>query len=111
MEATGTTSASVSNPGSKRGNRVQGTLSFGGMQHLEKADPSPRGEMKVICSVPERTILSVAVLTVESADRALMPTSVAVRAGTWLRTAHRTGIRIEVMLSLVLIHRVQQQPS
>ena len=43
--------------------------------------------MEVKCSVPERSVLSVVMLTLESADRALRPTSVAVRAGTWLRTA------------------------
>ena len=56
-------------------------------------------------------MLIVVVLTMESADRALMPTSVTVREGTWLRTAHRNEVRLEVMLSLGLIHRMQQLSS
>ena len=67
--------------------------------------------MEVKCSIPERTGLSVVVLIMESADRTLMPTSVAVRAGIWLRIAHRTGVSVEVMLILGLIHRVQELPS
>ena len=54
---------------------------------------------------------SVALITVESADRELMPALVAEITGTWSRTAHRTGVRLEVMLSLGLIHMVQQQSS
>ena len=111
LEAIETILASVSSPSTKRGNRDQGTLTVKGIQHLEEANPSPGRAIKVRCSIPGRTVLSVVVLTVKTSDRKLIPTSVAVRAGTWLRTAHRTGIRIEVMLSLVLIHRVQQQPS
>ena len=103
--------AAVSNLDSKRGNRVQGTLTFRGVHHLEEEDSSPRRAMEVICSLPERTMLIVVVLTMESADRALMPVLVAVRAGTWLRTVHRTGVRLEVMLILGLIHRVKQQLS
>ena len=45
--------------------------------------------MEVRCSVLERTVPSVVVLTVDSADRELMPVSVAVTEGTWLRTTHR----------------------
>ncbi len=45
--------------------------------------------MEVRCSVLERIVLSVAMLTVQSADRALMPGSIAVRAGTLLRTANK----------------------
>ena len=56
-------------------------------------------------------MLSVAVFTVKSADRAVMPASVVVRVGTWLEIVHRTEVRLEVMLSLGLTHRVQQQPS
>ena len=44
--------------------------------------------MEVRCNVPEWTVLSVVVLTRDSADRELMPASVVVRAGLWLRTAH-----------------------
>ena len=51
-----------------------------------------------------------AVLTMESADRALMPASVAVTVGTWLRITHRNEVRLEVMLSLGLIHRMKQHP-
>ena len=85
MGATCTTLASLSIPDSKRGNRVHGTLTFRGVQHLEVEEPSPRSTMEVICSVPERTVLSVAMLTLRSEDRALMLILVAVRAGTWLR--------------------------
>ena len=45
-------------------------------------DLSPRREMEVMCSIPERSVPSVAVIIVESADRALMPASVVLRAGT-----------------------------
>ena len=65
----------------------------------------------VRCSVPKTTVLSVAVLTIESVDRTLMLASVAVRLGTWLETAHRIEVRLEVMLILCLIHRVQHQLS
>ena len=60
---------------------------------------------------PNRTILSVSDLTVKSADKALMRASITVRVGTWLEIAHRTEVRLELMLNLGLIHRVQQQPS
>ena len=97
--------------GSKRGNRVLESLTFKGVQHPEEADPSPRRVMEVMCSIPERSVLSVTVLTGESADRALMPVSVVVRVSIWLEIDHRTEVRMEVMLSLGLIHRVRQQPS
>ena len=67
--------------------------------------------MEVRYSVLRKIVLSVAELTVESADMALMPASVAIRVGTWLETSHRTEVRLGAMLSLGLIHRVQQQPS
>ena len=101
----------MSSLGSRRGNRVPGILIPRGVQHQEEADLSPRRAMEVRCSVPKRIVLSVAVLTVESADRALMPAAIVVRAGTWLRTSHGIGVRLEIMLSLGLIHRVLQQPS
>ena len=44
-------------------------------------------------------MLSVVVLIVESVGRILMPVSVSVRVGTWLRIAHRTWVRLEVMPS------------
>ena len=75
------------------------------------ADLNLRGVTEVRCSVLRRTVLSVAELTVESADRALMPASVVVRVDTWSETLHRTEVRLEVMLSLGLSHRVQQQPN
>ena len=78
------------------------------VQHLEEADLSPRRVMEVRCSVPKKTVV---VLTVESADRLQMSVSVALRVGIWLETSHRKEVRLEVMLSLGLIHRVQQQPS
>ena len=102
MMAPGTTLASVGSPNSKR-DRVYETLTFKGVQHLEEADPSPRREMEVMRSVPKRSMPSVGVITMESADRALMPASVAERIGTWSRTTHRTGVRLKVMLSLGLI--------
>ena len=64
--------------------------------------------MEVRYSVQRRTVLSVAELTVESADRALMPSLVVVRVGTWSEIVHKTEVRLEVMLSLGQIHRVQQ---
>ena len=70
-----------------------------------KPEPEKRN---VIYSVPERILISVTMLTVESADGLLMHVLVAVRAGTCLRTARITGVRLEVMLNLGLIHRVQQ---
>ncbi|TMX02008.1 hypothetical protein EJD97_022881 [Solanum chilense] len=76
LETTEKILASVNSPDSKRGNRAMGTLTFRGVQHLEEADPITRRAMEVICSVPERIVLSMAVLTVESENRALMPASV-----------------------------------
>ena len=67
--------------------------------------------MEERCSVLSRIVLSVAELTAESEDRVIMLASVAVRVGTWLETPHRPEVRMEVMLSLGQIHRVQQQPS
>ena len=63
--------------------------------------------MKVRYNVPKRIVLSVAVLTVESAKRALETVSVSVRGGTLLRSAQRTGVTLEVILSLGLFNRVQ----
>ena len=108
MEATNTILMSMSSPGSKRGNRVLVTLTLRGVKHLEEEDLSPRMAMEVRCNVLERTVLSVVVLTVESSDRALMPASVPVRVGLWLESAHRIEVRLEVILILGLIHRVQQ---
>ena len=53
--------------------------------------------MEVRCSVLEINVLCVVMLIVESVDKELMPASVAVRAGTWLRTTHRNEVRMEVM--------------
>ena len=50
--AIGKTSASVSSPNSKTAIRVQGTLTFKGLQHVEMVDLSPRREMEVMCSIP-----------------------------------------------------------
>ena len=111
MEATEIILASVSSPNSRRGNRVLGILTLRGVQHREVADLNLRGATEVRCSVLRRTVLSVAKLTVESANRALMPASVVVRVDTWSETVHRIEVRLEVMLSLDLTHRVQQQPS
>ena len=44
------------------------------------------------------------VLTGESADREIKSASVAERMSTWSRTSHRTGVRLEVVLSLGLIN-------
>ena len=103
--------ASVSSPDSRMVNRVLGILTLIGIQHLEEANTNSRGAMEVRCNVQKRPMLNVAELTVESADRALMPASVVVRVDTWSETVHRTEVRLEVMLSLGLSHRVQQQPS
>ena len=111
MEAIERNLASVSSPGSRRGSRVLGTLILRKVLQLAEADLSPKRAMEVRCSVPKRTVVSVDVLTVESADRALMPASVVVRVDTWSETVHRIEVRLEVMLSLDLTHRVQQQPS
>ena len=102
MEATETILASMSSPGSKRGNRVLGILTLRGVHHLEEADLNPRGAMEVRCSVLRRIVLSMAELTVESADRALIPASVVVRVDTWSDTVHKTEVRLKVMLNLVL---------
>ena len=53
--------------------------------------------MEARCSVLGRTVLSVAELTMESADMALMPSWVVVRVDTWLETVHRIEVRLEVM--------------
>ena len=111
MEERETILASMSSPNSKRGNKFQATLTLTGVQNLEDADPIPKKTMEVIRNFLQRTVLSLVVLTVESADRALMPAAIVVRAGTWLRTSHGIGVRLEIMLSLGLIHRVLQQPS
>ena len=67
--------------------------------------------MEVRCSVTERTVLSVVVLGVERIYMVLIPSSIDVREGTWLRSTHIKEVKLEVMLHLGLIHRVQQQPS
>ena len=111
MEATETILASVSSPNSRRGNRVLGILTLRGVQHREVADLNLKGATEVRCSVLRRTVLSVAELTVESADRALLPAMVVVRVDTWSETVHKTKVRLEVMLSLGLTLRVQLQSS
>ena len=63
--------------------------------------------MEVRCSISERIVLCLAVLTVQSADRALMPASVEVKADTWLKTALKKEVRLEVMLS----HRTNPQDA
>ena len=52
METTEAILASVSSPGSKRSNRVQGNLTRKGVQHLEEANPRPERSMEVRCSLP-----------------------------------------------------------
>ena len=106
MEATETILAFVRSPVSRRGNRVWGILTLRGVKHLEEADLNPRGAMEVRYSVLRKIVLSVAELTVESADMALMPASVVVRVDTWSETVHRTEVRLEVMLILGLTHIV-----
>ena len=56
-------------------------------------------------------MLCVAILTVENADSALISSSVVGRADIWLRNAHRTGVRLEVILSLGLIQTVQKKSA
>ena len=92
MGATIINLASVSIQDLKKGNRVQGTLTFKVEQHIEEVDPRQGRAMEVKCRVPERTVLSVAVLTVESIDRSLMPALVGVRTSTCLRSAHRKKV-------------------
>lgn len=58
----------VINPDLRRGIRVKGKLTLKGVHHLEETDPSPRMEMKVMCSVPERNVSSVAVFIVKTID-------------------------------------------
>ena len=111
MLARETNLASGSSPGSRRGSRVLGILITIGVKKLKEADLSPRREMEVRYSVQKSTIISVVVLTMESAEIALIPALVAVRVGIWLDSAHITEVRLEVMLSLGLNHRVQKQPS
>ena len=82
LEAIETLLSSLSSLGSRRGSRVLGILISRGVQHLEEADPNPRGAIEVRCSVQGRLVLSEAELTLENVDRALMPVSVVVRVGT-----------------------------
>ena len=63
------------------------------IQHLEEADPNPRGAMEVRCSVQGRLVLSVAECTLENVDRALMPTSVVVRVDPWSETVQKTEVK------------------
>ena len=83
MEAIETILASVSSPNSRRSNRVLGILTLKEIQHLEEAKPNPRAAMEGRCNVQRRLVLSVAELTLENADRELMPASVVVRVDTW----------------------------
>ena len=71
MQATEIILASVSSPGSKRGNGVLETLILRGVHNVEGVYMSPRRAMEVRCSIPERILLCVVMLTVESADTAL----------------------------------------
>ena len=111
MDSTETTMASLSSQGSKMGNRVLGILILTGVIHQGEAHLSPRREMEVIYSVQRRIVLSVSELIVESADMSKMPDSVVVRVDTWSDTVLRIKVRLEVMLSLGLTHKVQQQSS
>ena len=52
-------------PGSRRGSRIVRILIPRGVQHLEEADLIPRRAMEVRRNIPKRTVLSVAVFTVE----------------------------------------------
>ena len=111
MEDIETILASVSSPNSRRGNRVLVILALREIQHLEEVDPNLRGAREVRCSIQRRLVLSVAELTLENADRALMSALVVVRVDTWSETVPRTEVRLGVMLGLSLPHRVQQQSS
>ena len=66
-----------------------------GVQHLEEEDLSSIREMDVRYSLPKWFVLSVAVLTVESAKKAVMPVSVAIGVGIWLETAHKMEVGLE----------------
>ena len=89
MEATEIILASLSSPGSRRGNKALGILTLRGVQHREVADLNLRGATEVRCSVLRRTVLSVAELTVDSADRALMLALVVITVDTWSETVHK----------------------
>ena len=67
---------------------------------------STKRVIEVRCRLPKRTVLSMAVLIVGSANKALMPVFVAARVGIWFETANRTEVKFKVMLNLGLIHRV-----
>ena len=111
MEAIEIILASASSPNLRRGNRVLVILTLREIQHLEEADPNPRGAMEVRCSAQGRLVLSAAELTLGNAGRALMPALVVVRVDTWSEIVPKTEVRLGVMLSLGPPHRVQQQPS
>ena len=59
-------------------------------------------------NVLRRIVLCVVKLKVESIDRELMPALVVVSVGKLSETMNRTEVRLEAMLSLGQIHRVQQ---
>ena len=64
--------------------------------------------MEVRYNVLRRIVLCVVKLKVESIDRELMPALVVVSVGKLSETMNRTEVRLEAMLSLGQIHRVQQ---
>ena len=99
MEAIEIILVSMSCPGRRKGSTFLGILIPKRVQHLKEAYLSRRSTVEVRCSVPRRTVLSVSLLTVESAERALMTVSVAIKVGIWLETTHRTEVRLEVLLA------------
>ena len=95
MAAIETILVSGEHPKFKKGKRSSGNSNFRRSKTPRRERLEPKKAMEVRCSVPERSVLSVVVLTVESAYSALMTASVAVRVGTWLETVHRTEVRLE----------------
>lgn len=78
-----TTLASVRSQFSKKGNRVHGILLLRGVLNLGEADLNKRRALEVTCSIIRRIMLSVAELTMESADRAQIPAMVVVSVDIW----------------------------
>ena len=91
------------------GNRVLGIQILKRVMHLKVAELSPRRAMEVGCSALDRTVLSVVVLTVESADMAYCGCDKSGHMVNYCR--YKKEVKMEVMLILGLIHRMQKQSS
>lgn len=102
MVVVGTTSTSVRIPNLQRGIRVPRSLTLKGASPKE-GRPKPKKGNGVDVH-PRWSVPCVNILIVKSADRTLKPAFVAGKAGTWSIIAHRTGVRLEVMLMIGLIN-------